>query len=108
MLRVHGVPGAFFVGLYLLFVRKLTLGGASNVPAAVTVQDVLAWGSGMPNASGHARGPDWYLAHSVIYPEWGDPSVPPAIQLRSGVYHLVRSFSHFGPSGFTWYLYRRR
>jgi hypothetical protein len=271
MLWVHGVPGTFFVGLYFLFVRKLTLGGASNVPAAVTVQDVLAWGSGMPNellfavlggavvvglaawevfvrgregsyewivlpsvtlvaplasmqaskvegilnarfflvgvaflllyagralarlhsraggaatfativlsvfaignvvrevryvrgggrgqyleavkfiaanspqtvaigsdnefrnfgvlqyykrfarpgqvlgflpnASGHAHGPDWYLAHSVIYPEWGDPSVPPAIQLRSGAYHLVRSFSHFGPSGFTWYLYRRR
>jgi hypothetical protein len=60
------------------------------------------------DAPSQPQGPDWYLVHTIVYPEWGEAPPRPSTQLRGGQYALVRTFPHFGPSGFTWHLYARR
>jgi hypothetical protein len=60
------------------------------------------------DAPSHAQGPDWFLVHTIMYPEWGAALPRPSTQLRGGQYAFVRTFPHFGPSGFTWHLYARR
>lgn len=62
------------------------------------------------NKTKDPEGPDWFISHTGWSPESlrRPDAVRPAVTLKDQAYDLVDEFGHYGPSGFTWRLYRRR